>query len=292
MVLRKIPRLVIIKSQTIRRGCIMKDFVEYIENSCAGIADTPALYRFKRKLLDEITERANEVTASGLSDDNVVYDLIKDEHPDLKAEYARFAEEYRRKKRASLMRKVIAAGTVLFLVVMFLLYFALSFATGRWGVTWLIIVGGVFAVVIFLLSFLIKRLCRMKRIFHPIARILVAGSIMLVTVFAFLTALVAFDMELAWTIIPAGIIVMFISDGIFARITRQKFRIINYFIYIPAAAAMLYVILGAHLVVSWNRGWLLVILGVAVDIAIMLGIAINNSRYIYKQEDDDEWNDD
>lgn len=270
----------------------MKDFVEYIESSCAGIADTPVLYRFKRKLLDEITERANEVTASGLSDDNVVYDLIKDEHPDLKAEYAKFAEEYRLKKRASFMRKVIAIGTVLFAVVMFLLYFTLSFSTGRWDLTWLIIVGGVFAIVIFLLSFLIKRLCRMKRIFHPIARILVAGCVMLVTVFAFLTALVAFDMELAWTIIPAGIIVMFVSDGIFARITRQKLRIINYFIYIPAAAAMLYVILGAHLVVSWNRGWLLVILGVAIDIAIMLGIAINNSRYIYKQEDDDEWNDD
>lgn len=290
--LRKALRLVIIKTQTIRRGCIMKDFVEYIESSCAGIADTPVLYRFKRKLLDEITERANEVTASGLSDDNVVYDLIKDEHPDLKAEYAKFAEEYRLKKRASFMRKVIAIGTVLFAVVMFLLYFTLSFSTGRWDLTWLIIVGGVFAIVIFLLSFLIKRLCRMKRIFHPIARMLVAGSIMLVTVFAFLTALVVFDMELAWTIIPAGIIVMFVSDGIFARITRQKLRIINYFIYIPAAAAMLYVILGAHLVVSWNRGWLLVILGVAVDIAIMLGVAINNSRYIYKQEDDDEWNDD
>ena len=61
----------------------MKDFIEYIESSCSGIADTPTLYRYKKKILDEITERANEITHSGLKDEAVLCDLIKDEYPDL-----------------------------------------------------------------------------------------------------------------------------------------------------------------------------------------------------------------
>ena len=65
----------------------MKDFIEYIESSCSGIADTPTLYRYKKKILDEITERANEITHSGLKDEAVLCDLIKDEYPDLQEPY-------------------------------------------------------------------------------------------------------------------------------------------------------------------------------------------------------------
>ena len=87
------------------------------------------------------------------------------------------------------------------------------------------------------------------------------------------------------------IIAMFVSDAVFAAVTRQKLAIINYLLYIPASAAMLYVVLGAQSVVPWTPGWLIVILGVLADLAVMAGVIINNSRYVYKQEDD-EWNED
>lgn len=269
----------------------MKDFIEYIESSCSGIADTPTLYRYKKKILDEITERANEITHSGLKDEAVLCDLIKDEYPDLQEGYKKFAEEERLKKRASLMRKLIAVGSVAFLAIIFFMYFAISFTTRRWDITWLIIVGGIFALVIYLLSFGIKRLCKMRRVFHPIARILIAISIMMATVFVFLFCLMLVPMPNPWTIIPCGIIAMFVSDAVFAAVTRQKLAIINYLLYIPASAAMLYVVLGAQSVVPWTPGWLIVILGVLVDLAVMAGVIINNSRYVYKQEDD-EWNED
>ena len=171
------------------------------------------------------------------------------------------------------------------------MYFAISFTTRRWDITWLIIVGGIFALVIYLLSFGIKRLCKMRRVFHPIARILIAISIMMATVFIFLFCLMLVPMPNPWTIIPCGIIAMFVSDAVFAAVTRQKLAIINYLLYIPAAAAMLYVVLGAQSVVPWTPGWLIVILGVLADLAVMAGVIINNSKYFYKQEDD-EWNED
>lgn len=96
-------------------------------------------------------------------------------------------------------------------------------------------------------------------------------------------------MAKAWTIIIMGIIVMFIADAVFATVTRQKMYIINYFVYIPSIFTMLFVILGAFSIVSWNWGWLLIILGLIVDAVIMMSIVAENSRYKYNQEVEDIW---
>lgn len=268
----------------------MKDFIEYIEKSCEGIPDTPTLYRYKKELLDAVTERADEITGSGLTDEQVLCDLIADEFPNIKDGYFIFEENERLKKRAKLKRKLIAAGSSAFFVLIFLVYFAVSFTARCWDVSWLIIVGGIFALVIYLLSFAIKKLCRMRKLFQPFARILTAICIMLVTVFAFLFCLMLVPMAKAWTIILGGVIAMFIADGLFAALTHQKLAFINYFLYIPASAALLYVILGAYGIVAWNSGWLIIIAGVLCDLIIAAGIAANNSKYIYKQEAEDVWN--
>lgn len=240
----------------------MKDFIDYIENSCKGLPDSPTLYRYKKKMLDLATERANEITHSGLSDDKVLLDLIKDEFPDIKDGFSAFAEEEKATNRAKLMRKLIAIGSTAFVLLLFIVYFAVSFSAGRWDITWLMIVGGFSALIIYLLSFAIKRLCKMKKIFQPIARLLTALCIMLATVFAFLFCLMVVPMSKPWTIVLGGVIGLFIADGVFAAVTKQKLAFINYFLYIPASAALLYVILGAYEVVPWSPGWIIVIGGV------------------------------
>lgn len=268
----------------------MKDFVDYIESSCAGIAESPELYKFKKQTLEKMTVRANEITAAGLSDDEVLCDLLADEFPDLKSAYESFAAGERKKKRSRRILLLSGIGSIAVFAIAMLIYFVLSFATGCWRESWLIIVGTVFAIVIYWFSFLIKRLCRMRRIFHPIARALTGGCIMLITVFLFLVTLMLLPVTYPWTVLLAGVIGLFAADAVFATVTRQKFAVINYLLYIPAAAALLYVILGAWSVVAWSTGWLIIIAGVVIDLIIMIGIAISNSKYIYKQEDDDEWN--
>lgn len=267
----------------------MNTFVDYIEESCAGLRDDRILYNYKRMLYDEITERANQITASGLKDEKVLDDLIRDEYPNLKDNYKSYYIAKTKELREKRLRKLTAIGSVFYFFIVLIAYFGISFTTQHWSSTWLIIVGGYFALIVLWLSVAIKKLCKMKRIFHPIARLLTAICIMMITVFAFLFALAGIHMAKAWTIIIMGIIVMFIADAVFATVTRQKMYIINYFVYIPSIFTMLFVILGAFSIVSWNWGWLLIILGLIVDAVIMMSIVAENSRYKYNQEVEDIW---
>ncbi len=268
----------------------MKTFVDYIEESCAGLKDDKILYGYKRMLYEEITERANEITASGLKDERVLDDLIRDEYPNLKENYKSYYNAKTKEIRAKRSRKLIAIGSVFYAIMVIVAYLGISFLTQSWGTTWLIIIGGYFSLIIFLLSFAIKKLCTMKRIFHPIARILTAICIMMATVFVFLFALAYLHMPRAWTIVIVGIMVMFIADAVFATVTKQKLFIINYFLYIPSVFTMLYIVLGAFSVVSWKWGWLLIILGLIIDAVIMMSVVADNSKYVYHQEVEDVWN--
>ena len=61
----------------------MKNFIDYIETSCADLGSSQSAYRYKKKVLDEMTERANEITRTGLKDEKVLCDIITEEYPDL-----------------------------------------------------------------------------------------------------------------------------------------------------------------------------------------------------------------
>ena len=47
----------------------MEKIIDYIEDSLAGIPDDGTLYRYKRKILNEMDERADEITHAGLKDE-------------------------------------------------------------------------------------------------------------------------------------------------------------------------------------------------------------------------------
>lgn len=267
----------------------MRDFIEYIETSCAKLPDNQITYLYKKQILDEMTERANEITHSGLRDEAVLTDLMVDEYPELEKNYYIWAKAYKKKKLGKTMRLVMALGGVIFFIAMFITYFEISKATGAWNKTWLIIVGGIFAMIIFYVSFLIKRICHMRRLFHPIARILIAGCVMLVTVFTFLFALMMRPVYIAvWPIIIGGVAIMLICDIIFAFATQQKFRTITAFIYMPAIFTMAYIILAAYGVVTWMAGWPIILLGIAADLVFVITIALSNAKYfMYKKEADE-----
>lgn len=266
----------------------IKRFIDYIEESCKNIKDTHISYKYKKILLDKMTERANQVTAAGLRDEKVLTDLMADEFPDIEKNFYVYEKEEKKRARASLLRKVFAIGGVLFFIAMFIAYFSISKFTGAWDKTWLIIVGGVFSMIIFYTYFLIKRLCRWHRFLHPVARVLIAGCIMLVSVFAFLFTLVMFDPGYSWVFVIAGVLISFVADLIFAFVMKQKFRTITLFFYMPAIFTMLYIILAGCKLITWIAGWPLILLGVAVDVIIALSIVASNAKYfMYKQEDEE-----
>ncbi len=268
----------------------MSSFIDYIENTFADTANNDTLYRYKRLVLDKMTERANEVTHTGLHDEKVLDDLIISEFPHLKENYQKFCAEDRHRRREKALNKFMIFGTIGFILALVVLYLAVSFLTDAWSQTWLLIVGGILLWVIFLLSVFIRRITALRRLFHPFARVLLALSIMAGATVVFLFTLVVLHRSDAWVIYPIAVVLMYVADGIYAYVTKQKLRIINYLIYIPAAMPMLYVVLGALDILPWHPGWLLMPLSVLIDLAMIAFRSASNAKYRYKQEVDDEWN--
>ena len=264
------------------------NFIDYIEESCKNIEDNHISYIFKKKLFDEMTDRAKEMSNAGLRDEKVITDLLADEYPNIEKQYREFEKSERKKARGKFLRTLFALGGVLYFFAIFATYFLVSGATGAWGKTWLIIVGGIFSMIIFYVSFLIKRLYRWHRFLHPLARILLAGCVMLVSVFSFLFVLMMFDPGISWIIVILGIMATLIADLIFAFVTKQKFRTLSLFAYMPVLATMLYIVLAGAKIITWAAGWPIIFVGLAVDFIIAITIAGSNAKYfMYKQEGDE-----
>lgn len=285
----------------------MKSFIDYIESSCAKLPDNHLTYLYKKHILDEMTDRANEVTHSGLKDEKVLADLMADEYPDLEGNYIPWAKAYKKEKQAKKMRVIYIVGGIFAFFISLILFFIIGenstftyygYDDGILGThtvsayrnAWLIILGAIFGIIIFALGLGIKRICKMRRVFHPIARAMIVLCVMIFMVFAFLCALMLSTNPLEtkmWPIVIAGIILALVADIVFAFATKQKFRTITTMIYMPIISTMLFVILNAYgLVGSW--GGLVIVSGLIVDVIYALSIVANNAKYfMYKQEDDE-----
>lgn len=285
----------------------MTSFIEYIEKSCADLKDTQMSYLYKKSILDKMTDRANEITHAGLKDEAVLADLMADEFPNLAENFPAWEKAEKKRRMAKMMRWIMGIGGVVVFFTALILFFVVGKYTTftyygynddilgthtvsgyRWS--WLILLGAIFGLIIFYTSFGIKRICRMRRVFHPIARALIVLCVMLIMVFAFLCALMLSTRPLEtkmWPIVIAGIILALVADICFAFATKQKFRTITTMIYMPVISTMLFVILNAYGLVG-SLGWLVIISGVIVDIIYALSIVASNAKYfMYKQEDDE-----
>ena len=283
----------------------MKSFIDYIESSCAKLPDNHITYLYKKQILDEMTERANQVTHSGLKDEKVIADLMADEYPNLEDNYKAWVKEHRKQKFEKTMRIVMGIGSVFTFILSLIFFFVVGenatftyygYDDGILGThtvsayrnAWLIIVGAIFAIVILYSSYGIKRICKMRRVFHPIARALIVLCVMIVMVFAFLCALMLSTNPLEtkmWPIVIAGIVLALVVDICFAFATKQKFRTITTMIYMPIISTMLFVILNAY-GLAGSFGGLIVVSGFIADAIYALSIIASNAKYfMYKKED-------
>lgn len=276
---------VILYNGVIRRCCFLEKINSYIDSSLSGIAAGKNMLDFRKKLLDELTERANELTRKGLRDNNVIYDLIISEHPDIRAEFTEYTAAKQKKKKAKAsarLRILCSVGIILACVIAFLIC---GFAAGAWSRAWLIILAGVLVSAFIFMADGAKKLYSKGAAGVFGARVILAVGIMLASVFAFLTALTVFGIGRSWLIILGGVAVMLIADGIFAAASKQKLAVLNYLAYVPAVAAMIYVILGITRAVPWHPGWLIMPFAVLADIVIIICAVIRNSKYSYEEEE-------
>lgn len=268
----------------------MENFISYIEKSLPKKEGDKILYKFKKKILDEMTQRANEITARGLKDENVVNDLIISEYPNLDLEYKKF---YQKETSSNKAKKQIVFNTVasiIFIFVLLIVFLSVSFLTHAWEQTWVIMVDGILLWVAYLLSLVVKKFTSMRKIFHIIARLFLAGAVIVVAVAVFLFALIILQVPHSWLIVIGGIASMFIADTVYITVTKQKLAILSYLAYIPATTAMVYIILGVLSIVPWSPGWLMIPLSLIID-AVIVAVRVAKNAKI-SQEVSKQWNED
>lgn len=256
----------------------MEKFIEHIEKSLPSGQNNDILYKFKRKTLDEMTERANQITAKGIHDKEVISDLIISEYPNLKKDYEAYYKKQTAAARAKRKIFLNVCGSLIYIICLVTVFLAVSFITHRWGQTWVVMVDGILIWIVYLLALGVKKFTSMRRIFHIFARIFLAGAVMVSSVILFLIALMILHIPKSWIIVIAGVAAIFVSDAIYAAATKQKLAIISYLLYIPAVSSMLYIILGASQLVAWNTGWIMIPLSLLLDMAVILAAIIKNAK--------------
>lgn len=257
----------------------MEKFYEYIEKALPDHKGDAVLYKFKKQTVDEMTRRANELTARGLKDKDVISDLIIDEQRDVVGTYQAYAREKRKqeRQRRSVIGNVI--GSVVYLFMITVIFLGISFSTNAWGQTWVIMADGILLLVAYLLTLGVNRISGMKRVFHIFARVLLAVDIMVLTVALFIFMMAIVHVSKSWILIFGGLIAMFLADGLFASLTKQKLAVINWLIYIPSISAMLFIIIGALDIAAWSLAWLVIPAALIIDLLIIIISISSNSKY-------------
>lgn len=270
----------------------MEQFIRFIDNELPDQRGNDILFKYKRKLLEEMNQRYLEVSRRGISNQRVIADLIISEHPDVKKEYNEFyiSETAASRTRRNIIVNVV--GSVLYILGIIISFLGLSFlltslGINAWGKTWLIVVDGILLWVAYLLTLAVKKFTSLGRLLHVFARICLAFEVIVIAVAVFLFSLVMIGFEKSWVIVIAGVAAIFVADLIYASVTKRKLRMINYLCYIPAVATMLYIILSALGILMWNTGWMIIIFSLLLDFFIMYYSFARNKHY--KQEVVDTW---
>jgi len=267
-------------------GGNMKSFSDFIDSALSVFEDNETSFNYKMQIKRKMDSRAEELKSRGLYDENVIYDLVTSENPDLpegyKKYHARIKEIKKRKQLPYISLIVILASVVTFLFVGFVFNF--------WHPGWLIIEGAVTFLIIGLLIFTVTRLNQNK--WYPVSRILIGFCVMLFTQFMFLLLRIPFKYEKSYLVFIAAPALLLICDAILGTVTHQKLIVINYLLYVPGVFALIYAILGILGIIPWHPGWLIMIAAVLIDFAILLFVIKINRKYTYHPEVEDEWNND
>lgn len=262
------------------------DYCEHIEKIMNDKGNAGTTFIFKRRTLEEMDERTKEVQKRGLADEKVLHELIMDEFNEKKvlADYAKYLQELKEKKQLK-AAPIVCAATMLLSVAVYLF---IGFVFDVWHPTWLIIEGAATTVFIGLMLFGVSLLHR-HRFLYLLLRLLVAGSVMVLSQFVFLCIRIPFDIEMAYLVFLGSLGVMFIADFILAAATKQRLLIINALITVPVITAFVYVILGLLDVIAWWPWRFLFLAAVGVDLLIVVGVLLHNKKYSYRPEVEDAW---
>ncbi len=266
----------------------MENYISYINKELPDKPGDKLLYRYKRKVLEEMTARANEISSRGLRDRKVIDDLVVSEYPDLSESYA----EFYKKETAAMNRKrniiLNVIGSAIYLLAVVVIFLGVSFATKMWNMTWAIVVDGVLLWVVYLLSLGVQSFSAMKKIFHIFARACLMGAVIVFGVAAFILVVALTDIQGSWLILMFSLIAMFLCDAVFCTTHKHRLAIFYWLLYIPVISVFVFIIIGAAGLIAWRYAWIFIPLSLVIDLIIIL-FAIGKNK-LSGLEVADTWN--
>lgn len=258
-------------------------FKRYLEREFRAIAPTKAAMEYRNDMLRQMMERVQDLKIKGITDEELIYDMVIDELGDFRATLIEFENKkvkVETAKRKVMLGIVMLVGTVLLITAAYLIT---SFALGdAWGKTWLIMVGGIFAGVCAGSILVAVKAAQKKK--YLAMRGSIAVVEVLVTVFVFLLLQILFRLNMSWLAFLVMVIVLVGVDTALAYASQSKIRHIELAAFIEVFCVLLYVILGIVGLAPWHPTWLLCIggaLGIILEIVVL--IAKRN-----KDKDNDE----
>ena len=265
----------------------MEAYVDYVNRSLPRGKETRMLYDYKNQIIGEMSKRADELEARGLKDEKVINDLIISEYPDLGKDFLHYVKKKTAARKAGRSVLFNVLFTAAYLIVVVSAYLAISFSTRAWGQTWVIMVDGAILPAVYYIYRAADKFAQMRRVFHWFARLFMASDVMLLTICVFLFAIGVLQLPKSWLIIILGVAIMMLADGIFASSMGEPLVIFSWLSYIPAVAAMLFIVICAAGIVPWTVGWILVPASLIFDVAIIVIRVIRNSKH--REEVQDPW---
>ncbi len=269
----------------------LKELMNYLNEALSSLPEDKYLHAFKKRLVEQITERANEITHTGIMDDKVIYDIIVGEHPDIRKEFADFKGEINAtRERKSKIRKTIL-GSALYFAAVILIFLIVSFITHGWRRSWIFLINGFCLYFAYMSANIATEFAGKEKNFKPISRILFAFSVFTFAVPVFLIVL-SLRAPHAWLVFIFAILVMFTVDGIFVEKEKIGFAIFFQIGYIVPALTMVYIIAATLGIVHWHPGWIIILLSIPIILAVILyRLSVNKKHKSFSEETeaDSEW---
>ncbi len=123
-------------------------FTDYAEKALKKLPNTKSAYLYKQEIIARMTARANELIESGLSDNKVINELVINEFSDIEKEYYERLKKKKKSEKAKNKGSLAALGIIGYVLLLVGIFLGVSFVTGAWSKTWLIIVVGILGAVI------------------------------------------------------------------------------------------------------------------------------------------------
>lgn len=262
------------------------NYSDWAMQELSDLPNTKEAYLYKQKVIDSMTKKANELVSTGLSDNDVLNELVISEFRSIKKGFYSSQSTKKQMKKKARNFKLTVLGLAAYVLLLLSAFLFVSFSTSAWAKTWLILVAGIlFPVALFMFTGAVKIIKR-STIASILSRVMISGAVMLSCVTAFLLVMFLTNIPKAWIILIAAVPLSLTVDMLTSLFAKQKTAVLTCVLYIPVIAALLYLIGGLTAIIPWHPSWIMIIASLAVDFLIVFFAVIKKSG---KKENEAPW---